>query len=182
MLRNLVEFRSASDGGFAQYSAIATDIGCREPAAIAAAIARADGSMSRALTSRGFPSVSVPVLSNSDGVDFGKPLQRRAVLDHDAFLEQPARRHDLDDRNGEAQRARAGDDQDGDRDRDGCVPIAGGEHPAEERQKSDCVDDGRIEGGGTVGQPAISRSSPFGCLHHPDHLREERVFGTRRGP
>ena len=57
-------------------------------------------------------------LVEKHGVDLGKALQRRTVLDHDAFLEEAARGHDLDDGNGKAQRAGAGDDQDGDRDGD----------------------------------------------------------------
>ena len=50
-------------------------------------------------------------------VDLGEPLERAAVLDHDAALEQAPRRHDLHHRHGEAERAGAGDDQHRDRDR-----------------------------------------------------------------
>ena len=101
--------------------------------------------MSRALTSRGFPKVSVPVLSNTTVSISARRSRAAAVPDHDAFLEEPARGHDLDDRDGKAQRAGAGDDQDGDRDGDRCVPVPGGRDPAEERQQRDCVDDRRIE-------------------------------------
>ena len=61
-------------------------------------------------------------LVERDRVDLGEAFERRAVLDHDAILEQAARGHDLHDRYGKPERTGTGDDQhrDGDRDARGA--------------------------------------------------------------
>ena len=130
----------------------------------------------------GWPAVSVPVLSKITVSTVGEPLQRAAVLDHDAALEQPPRRDDLDHRHRKAERAGAGDDQHRDRDGDGAVRVAGRDHPAEEGQRSAVsMHDRRIEPRGAVGDAAIARSGRLRPLpSSPHHLGEEGILGGRR--
>ena len=62
-------------------------------------------------------------LVEDDMVGLGQPLQGAAVLDHDAALEQAARRDHLDHRHGKPERAGTGDDEDGDGHRDGAMRV-----------------------------------------------------------
>ena len=80
-------------------------------------------------------------LVEDDRVDLGQAFHRRSVLDHDPVLEQAPRGDDLDDGNGQTQRAGAGDDQHRDRDRDRPMPVARRRHPAEEGEQGGDVDD-----------------------------------------
>ena len=66
-------------------------------------------------------------LVEDDRVDAGEPFERRAVLQHDAAAHEEAARHDLHRRNGEAERAGAGDDENGDRRGQRLVPSGAGE-------------------------------------------------------
>ena len=109
-------------------------------------------------------------LVEDDRVDLGQAFHRRSVLDHDPVLEQAPRGDDLDDGNGQTQRAGAGDDQHRDRDRDRPMPVACRRHPAEEGEQGGDVDDGRVECGSTVGDAAIARAASFGRFHQPYHL------------
>ena len=74
-------------------------------------------------------------LVEDHGVHLGEALERAAILDHDALLEQAPRGNDLHHRNGEAERAGARDDQDRDGDGERPVDVAGCSHPADERRR-----------------------------------------------
>ena len=121
-----------------------------------------------------------PGLVEGDAVDFCQPLDRRAVLDHDAVLEQPAGGHDLHHRNGQPQRAGAGDDQHGDGDQHRVLPVSIQKTPAEKAGERQSVDDRRIIAGGAVGDAAVFRPAAFRRLHHADDLRQQRILRRRR--
>ena len=116
------------------------------------------------------PSVSVPVLSKTDGVDFGEALERAAILDHDALLEQAPRGNDLHHGNGEAERAGTGDDQDRDGDGERPVDVSGCDHPADEcrqrrsggrRERKAGLRDRRCAGTSSVRIPPPPSSASF---------------------
>ena len=67
------------------------------------------------VTSVGLPSVSVPVLSTTSVSTFSQHLERLGVLGQHAQRRAPARRHHDRHRRREPERARARDDQHGDR-------------------------------------------------------------------
>ena len=66
-------------------------------------------------------------------IDGGELFQRRAVLDHDAGAEQASAGHHLHGGNGKAQRAGAGDDEDGDGRHQRVVPAMAQQQPADQR-------------------------------------------------
>ena len=57
------------------------------------------------------------------------------------LLDEP-RRYDLDDGNGEAERAWTGNNEDGDSDGDREMPVAGRGKPAKQGDDGDCMNDG----------------------------------------
>ena len=116
-----------------------------------------------------------PRLVEHDGIDLRKALKGAAVLERHALLEQPPSRDNLNHRHRQAQCARACDDQHRYRHRQRAVPVSRGRHPAEERDDSERVDDGRVEGGGTVRKLPVSGSSMLRRFHHADHARNEGV-------
>ena len=64
-------------------------------------------------------------LVEHDRVDLGKALERAAVLHHDAALEQPPGRDHLHHRHRKTKRARTGDDENRNGDRQRAMQIAG---------------------------------------------------------
>lgn len=119
-------------------------------------------------------------LVESDRVHLGQPLDAGTVLDHDAVFKQAARRDHLHDRHGEPERAGAGDDEHGDSNADGPVPIARRQHPADEGQQRGGVDHGRIKPCRPVGEPPVAGAAAFGRLHQAHHFGQEGILRPRR--
>ena len=120
-------------------------------------------------------------LVESDGVDLRQTLKRRPILDHDAAAEEFAGGHDLDDGNGEAERAGAGDDQHRDGNQHRLFPVAADEAPTKEGRERQEVDDGRIERGRAVGDPPVAGAAAFGRFHQADDFGKQRVPRKARG-
>ncbi len=139
----------------------------------------ASGSSPSCPASRGRPSVNVPVLSKA-AISPRQPLQAGNRLDHDAVLEQAARGHHLHDRHRQPQRAGTGDDEHGDGDADGAVPVAGGGHPAR-RSGTRRHAPRRIKLRRAVGQPAIAGAPAFGRFHQAHHLGQNGLFRAGGG-
>ena len=99
------------------------------------------------------------------GIDLGQPLQRAAVLQQHATLEQPPRRRHLHHRHGKAERAGTGDDEHRDGNGDGAMNIAGGGDPAEAGQQRDTMHHRRVKPGGAVGDAPIGRAAALRRFH-----------------
>ncbi len=99
------------------------------------------------------PVVSVPVLSSTIGVDAARRLEDLGAADQDAQLRPAPRADEQGRRRGQAEGARAGDDQDrhgrGERSLRG---VSGGQ-PAREGQQAQSDDDGHEHGRDPVGEP-----------------------------
>ena len=98
-------------------------------------------------------------LVEDDGVDVGETLERSAILDHDALLEQAPRCNDLHHRNGEAERARACNDQNRDGNNKRPVDVPGGSHPADKCRHGSHVNHGSVKPGRAVGNAPVLRAS-----------------------
>ena len=138
----------------------------------------------RPTTSFGLPSVSVPVLSTTSVSTFSSTSIASALRNSTpASRAAPGRHHDRH-RRGQAERARAGDDQHGDRvDERVGQPRLGPEHgPDDERQRSRRRSP-RHEPGG---DPSASRwiGARLRCASPTmrDDLREQRVRADALGP
>ena len=118
-------------------------------------------------------------LVEHDRVDLGQPLERVGRLDDDARAEQAAGRRHLHRRHGQRQRARAGDDEHRDRERQRLLPAGTREHPAEERDRAEDVHGRRIEARGAVGEPHVAPARLLGGVHQPGDLGNQRVLVGR---
>jgi hypothetical protein len=87
-------------------------------------------------------------LVERNDVDIGEALHARAVLDHDARLEQTAGSNCLHHGHSEAEGARTSDDQHCNGDADRAMQVAGDRQPAKEGGEGRRMDDGRVESGG----------------------------------
>ena len=102
-------------------------------------------------------------LVKDDRVDLGEPFECVARLQQHMTAEQHAGRNHLHGRDRQAERAGTGDDQHGDRDDQRRLPGRPGSQPGDEGGERGDMHDGRIEPGGTVGEPQIARA----VLHRP---------------
>ncbi len=122
-----------------------------------------------------------PGLVENHGAGLAQPLQSAAILDHDPLLEQTPCRGDLDHGHRESERAGAGDDENGDRDGERPVDVAGRAQPADEGQERGRVHHRCIEPRGPVGDAAIGRAAGLGNLHEADHLGKKGIRGGGGG-
>ena len=116
-------------------------------------------------------------LVEHDGVELVRRLQRLAAADQDAVLGALAGADHDRRRRGEAQRARAGDDEHGDEVEQRVVERRrrAEDQPDDQGERRD-DDDGRHEAGGDdVGQPRDGRLGALRLLDQADDLRQRRV-------
>ena len=105
-----------------------------------------------AVDTRGSGSVSVPVLSKTIVSTSARRSDRIAAIQRDAAAEQrPAPGDDVDRRNGERQRAWAGDDGYGNGRDDRVVETRPDRKPGQRRRQGPSVHDWRIDAEGAFG-------------------------------
>ena len=116
-------------------------------------------------------------LVEHDMVDLRQALERGRREQKNARPQQPRAGDDLDDRDGQRQRARAGDDQHGGGDQQGAIPReVAQQHPAEERQQRRHMHDRGVGARHPVGDRHEARTAAFGRFDQAHDLGQQRVF------
>jgi hypothetical protein len=116
-------------------------------------------------------------LVEQDGIDAGQALDGLSGIQEHTGAEQRAGRHHLHGRYGEAQRARAGDDEHRDPGDDRVMQGRAEGEPAEHGGECGGVHQRRIEPGGAVGEAHIMRSRLKRPLEHARGFVEQRALG-----
>ncbi len=169
------DLRQAAEPGGGR-RAMAWPIGCSEPSSTApasssasrwaASPAPARGEMMTAVTVM-VPVVRVPVLSSTTVADPPGRLERAGALDQDAEFGAAADRGHQRGRGGQAERARAGDHEDG----DGGAPGRGGgqarPQPESEGRHGQGDHARHEDGGDPVGEPLGARLGRLGLGDQP---------------
>ena len=114
-------------------------------------------------------------------VDRARLLEDFGVLDEDAQLRGAPRPDEDRGGRGQAERARARHDQNGDGRRERGLHAAAREQPAPERQQGNDDDDRHEHAGDLVRESLDGRLTGLGLGDHAPHLRERRVRTDARG-
>ena len=123
-------------------------------------------------------------LVEDDGLHRPQPLERLGVAEQDPVLGALAGTDHDRGRRREAERARARDDQDGDRVEQREVERGLGpeREPDHERERREPEDHRHEVAGDHVGEALDRRPGALGLGDEPDDLREDRVGADPRGP
>ncbi len=120
-------------------------------------------------------------LVEDNGVDLSGGLKNLRTFDQDPEFGAATSADEQGSWRGQAQGARAGDDQNGDRCCYCLFNVSGNEQPSDERHERQAQHDGDEDGRDAVGQP-LNRSLPrLRSLDEACHLRQRRVCSDARG-